>query len=261
MKVDLNGKVALVTGSGGAIGCEIALKMAENGADVVVNDVHPENALKVVREIEAMGRKAIFVQADISCREAMEEMACKAVEAFGKVDILVNNAGTNVGPEGRKPIYEFRDEDWNKLININLNGIYYCSKPIIKNMVERNYGKIINISSVAGLVPLRLQSAFVAAKAGVLELSRAMAIELAPHGILVNAIAPGSIMMEGTKLLFYSDEEKAESMLSHIPLKRPGKPPEIANAALFLASDDSSYMTGSVMVVDGGWTCGYNREW
>ncbi len=261
MKVDLNGKVALITGSGGAIGREIALKMAENGADIAVNDVNPENGLKVAGEIEAMGRKAIFVKADISSREETEAMAGKAIEAFGRIDILVNNAGTNVGPGGRKPIHEFREEDWNRIINIDLNGLYYCSKPIIRNMVERNYGKIINIGSVAGLVPLRMQSAFVAAKAGVLELTRAMAIELAPYGILVNAIAPGSIIMEGTKELFYADMEKAESLLSHIPLRRPGKPEEIANAALFLASDDSSYMTGSIMVVDGGWTCGYSRDW
>lgn len=261
MKVDLNGKVALVTGSGGVIGREIALKMAENGADVVINDVNLENVLKIVDEIEAMGRKAVFIKADVSSREEMEAMADKAIEAFGKIDILVNNAGINVGPDGRRPIHEFREEDWNRIINIDLSGVYYCSKPVIKHMVQRNYGKIINISSVAGLVPLRLQSAFVAAKAGVFELTKAMAIELAPHGILVNAIAPGSIIMEGTKLLFYSDKEKTESLLSHIPLKRPGEPVEIANAALFLASDDSSYMTGSVMVVDGGWTCGYNREW
>lgn len=254
MKVDLNNKVALVTGSGGFIGRSIALKMAENGADIVINDINEENGNKVVKEIEAMGRKAIYIKADISSVEDMNSMADKIIEAFGKIDVLVNNAGVNLG---RSLIHEFKEEDWDKTINVDLNGVYRCSKPIIKYMVQRKYGKIINIGSIVGLVPLRMQCAFAAAKAGMFNLTKAMAIELAPYGILVNAIAPGSI----SNASFHSDPIKAEPLLSHIPLHRAGKPEEIANPAVFLASDDSSYMTGSIIVVDGGWTCGFARDW
>jgi NAD(P)-dependent dehydrogenase (short-subunit alcohol dehydrogenase family) len=134
------------------------------------------------------------------------------------------------------------------------------SRPIIKKMAERGRGKIINIGSVAGVAPLRLQCAFVAAKAGVHELTRAMAIELAPLGILVNAVIPGSVMSEGTRKIFYSDPVKTEAILSHIPLGRPGTPEEIAYCVLFLASEATSYVTGSLLVADGGWTSGFSRD-
>jgi len=262
MKFDLENRVALVTGSGGALGREIALRFALNGADIAVNDMNEDNGMNVVKEIEALGRKAIYMNADVSSIEQMNAMAAKVIETFGKLDILVNNAGVNVGtPDRRKPIHEFMDEDWDRIINVDLNGVYRCSKPFIKHMVQKKYGRIINIGSIAGLVPLRLQCAYVAAKAGVHELTKSMAIELAPHGILVNAIAPGSIMNEGTKSLFYSNHEKSEALLSHIPLHRPGETGEIANVALFLSSDASSYITGVVIPVDGGWTCGYTRDW
>lgn len=261
MKVDLTNKTVIITGSGGAIGKATALMFARNGANIVVSDINEENGKITVGEIEALGRKAIFLKADVSKPEQMQDMAENVIKTFGGIDILINNAGINVGSEGRKPIHEFTEDNWKKIINIDLDGVFFCSKPIIQEMIKKNYGKIINIGSVVGLVPLRMQCAFAAAKAGVFNLTKAMALELAPYGINVNAIAPGSIIMEGTKKLFYSDPAKAEDLISHIPLKRPGTPEDIANAALFLASEDSNYITGSVLVVDGGWTCGYNREW
>jgi 3-oxoacyl-[acyl-carrier protein] reductase len=254
MKVDLNGKAALVTGSGGFIGREIALKMAENGADIIINDLNEENGIRVVKEIEMLGRKAIYIKADVSNVDDMKSMADKAIKGFGKIDILVNNAGVNLG---RSPIHEFKDEDWDRTLEIDLSGIFRCSKPMISHMVQRKYGKIINIGSIVGLVPLRMQCAYAAAKAGMFNLTKAMAIELAPHGILVNAIAPGSI----SNVSFYSDPVKSEAILSHIPLHRSGTPEDIANMVLFLASDDSNYITGSIMVVDGGWVCGFARDW
>lgn len=261
MKIDFKDKVVIITGALGAIGKVAALKFAENGANVVLCDVNEKDYEIVINDIKAFGVDALFIKVDLGDPNQASGIAQKAIEKFGKIDILINNAGTNVSPDGRKPIHEFSEENWDKIISIDLSGVYHCSKPIIKHMVERKYGKIINIGSIAGLVPLRMQCAFVAAKAAVHALTKAMAIELAPFGINVNAIAPGSIMTEHNKQFFYSDPEKAESLLSHIPLHRPGEPINIANTMLFMTSDEACYMTGSVVVVDGGWTCGYTRDW
>jgi NAD(P)-dependent dehydrogenase (short-subunit alcohol dehydrogenase family) len=164
----------------------------------------------------------------------------------------------------RVPIDEFPREEWDRLLNVDLNGLFNVSKAAARVMRKQQAGRIINIASIAGLVPLRLQCAFVAAKAGVVNLTKAMALELGPHGILVNAIAPGSILTEGTKLLFYGDDGKfrdsAQRLLSHIPLGRPGTTEEVAHAALFLAAPESSYVNGHVLTVDGGWTAGYTRD-
>jgi len=265
MKVDLEGKVAIVTGSGRGIGQAIALSFAENGANVVVNCyTRVSEGIEVAREIEKLGRKSLFVKADISDSEQVNDMMRQVIKTFGRIDILVNNAGVNVGvtsEKGRVPIQDFSEAHWDRIIDVNLKGVFLCSKAAAQQMIKQGGGKIINISSVAGIVPLRLQSAYVAAKAGVTNLTRAIALELAPHNINVNVIAPGSILTEGTKALFYSDREKTEKILSYIPLKRPGAPQDIANAALFLASEDSNYVTGSLIVVDGGWTAGYMRDW
>ena len=260
LKTDLTGKVALVTGGNGAIGKATALMLAENGADVVIHGQNEAKGAAAVEEIEKTGRRTVFLKADLSNPGEARAMAEKALSMFGKIDILVNNAGTNVGPEERRPIHEFSDAQWDRIIDTDLNGVYHTSKPIIKEMAKQKYGRVINIGSVAGVTPLRLQCGFVAAKAALHELTRAMAIELAPLGIAVNAVVPGSIMAEGTKALFYSDPVKTEAILSHIPMHRPGTPEEVAACVLFLASDAASYVTGSLLVVDGGWTCGYNRD-
>ena len=260
MKVNLEDRVALVTGAGGAIGSEIARVLARNGAHVVVNDIDEKTGRSVTSEIERLGRNALFLEADIGDREETKRMANRILDEFGRLDILINNAGINVGPDERRPIHEFNDERWREIVRTDLDGIYYCSKPLITTISKSGHGRIVNISSIVGLVPLRLQSAFAAAKAGVINLTKAMALELAPLGITVNAIAPGSIMTEGTKKLFYNDSEKSRALLDHIPLGRPGTPEDIACTALFLVSDGASYMTGSVVVVDGGWTCGFARD-
>jgi len=262
MRVDLEGRVAIVTGSGRGIGRAIALSFAENGANVVVNCyTRVSEGMDVATEIEELGRKSLFVKANVTDSEQVNEMMRQAIKTFGRIDILANNAGINVLIEGRVPIHDFSEADWDRIIDVDLKGVFLCSKAAAQQMIKQGGGKIINISSVAGIVPLRNQSAYVAAKAGVINLTRAMALELAPHGINVNAIAPGSTLTEATKVLFYSDPEKAEKTLSHIPLKRPAEPKDIANAALFLASEDANYITGSVLVVDGGWLAGYARDW
>lgn len=266
MRVDLQDQVALITGSTRGIGRAIALAFAANGADIVLNSNDDAGADETAAEVERLGRRALFLRADVSDKEQVAALFAGALDRFGRLDALVNNAGVNVGPDRRFPIHEFRDEDWHRIIATDLDGVFLCSKEAARHMVARGSGRIINIGSVAGLVPLRLQIAFVAAKAGVANLTRGMALELAPHGIRVNAIAPGSILTEGTRELFYGagDPERrrrAESLIAHIPLGEPGKPEDIANAALFLASSASDYVTGHVLVVDGGWTCGYNREW
>ena len=186
------------------------------------------------------------------------------LDRYGKLDILVNNAGIGTGPEDRVDIGHVSTEHWDRVLRVDLTGVFLMSRAAAAPMIARKSGRIINIASVVGLVPLRLQSAYVAAKAGVANLTKSMALELAKDGILVNAIAPGSTETESWRAWIKdaSSEQKAlyTRLLSHIPLGRPAKPEEIAHAALFLAAPDSSYITGHVLTVDGGWTAGYSRD-
>ena len=261
MRFDLEGKAVIITGGGGAIGGAMAKEFGRQGAKVAVADFKEEPMYAVVEEIKAAGGEAMGVKTDVSDRDSAREMVARVAEGFGRVDCLVNNAGINGGPEYRKPIHQYDDQLWQRIMNVDLNGVYYCSKPAISQMEKQGGGgSIINIASVAGLTPLRLQCAFTAAKAGVVNLTKAMALEVAELKIRVNCIAPGSIMFEGTKALFYADPERAEKMLSHIPQKRPGNPEDIAYMTCFLASEAAGYMTGSVVTIDGGWTCGYTRD-
>lgn len=262
MKVDLKNKVAIITGSTSGIGQETASLFAMNGASVVINGIDEESGFRVAEEIRAAGGAAIFVKADVGNAAEARFLTEKTIDEFGKIDILINNAGINISMKDRGPIHEFPDEMWEKIINVDLDGVYYCSKAALKNMKQNKYGKIINISSVVGVVPLRNQCAFAAAKAGVIQLTKAMAVELASLGINVNVICPGSIQtVEKTEKGGLYTETRLESIMSHIPMKRPGKPEDIGHAALYLASDEASYVTGNVLIVDGGWTCGFARDW
>jgi len=260
MQVDLKGRVALVTGAAGGIGHSIALALARNGATVAVNDL--ANGETTCADIRAIGGEARFYAADISDAAAVNAMVAAIEKELDPIAILVNNAGVNVG-KNRSPLHEFSDADWHRIISVDLNGVFFCSRAVSAQMVGRGKGTIINISSVLGVVPARLQCSFTAAKAGVINLTRSHALEVGKFGIRVNAIAPGSILTEGTKSVFYSPEtkEKAESLISHIPLGTPGDTEDIAAAVLYLASDDAKYVTGHTLVVDGGWTAGYSRDW
>jgi NAD(P)-dependent dehydrogenase (short-subunit alcohol dehydrogenase family) len=259
MNVDLHGQVALVTGAAQGIGKATADKLADNGARVVYTDVHYDGAAA-----SASGRpRCIAMEMDVSRDDQVEQAINETVSQLGRLDILVNNAGVNT-LEHRVTIDEFPRAEWDRLLAVDLTGLFVVSKAAARIMRPQGSGRIINITSVAGIVPLRLQSAFVAAKAGVANLTRSMAIELGPYGILVNAVAPGSTLTEGTKNLFYGERgrfrDSVQKLLDHIPLGRPAAVDEIAHAVLFLAAPESSYINGHVLVVDGGWTAGYMRE-
>jgi 3-oxoacyl-[acyl-carrier protein] reductase len=276
MQVRLDGQVAIVTGGANGIGRAIVQALAENGARVVIVDRDAAAGEAAAREVGAAGGSCLALSGDVTDPGRMERVAAEVVERFGGVQILINNAGINTSRD-RVPIHEYGLDDWQRILDVDLNGVFVTSRAIVPAMLKGSgggvrtrtpgsaAGRIVNISSVAGLVPLRLQSAYVAAKAGVVNLTRSMALELGPQGILVNAVAPGSTLTRGTEALFYGPDgaytEKAASLLAHIPLGRPGTPAEIANAVLFLVAPEASYVNGAVLVVDGGWSAGYLRDW
>ena len=261
MKVDLEGRVALITGAGQGIGQAIAYAFVENGATVAVNDFNPAGE-QTVGEIWRRGGKAEFFRGDVGDVQSVNEMVAAVEKAMGPIDILVNNAGINLGKE-RHPAHEFLDSDWHRIIRVDLDGVFYYSRAVAAGMVKRRKGVIINIGSVMGITPIRLQCAYAAAKAGMQHFTRSQALEVGQYGVRVNAIAPGSILTAMTRELFYNpaSQQVAQSLLGHIPLGRPGEVEDIAQAALYLAGDDAKYVTGHVLVVDGGWTAGFAREW
>ena len=242
----LENKTALVTGAGRGIGRAIALALAEYGADVAVNySGSKEQAEETVRQIIEMGRKAVAIQADVSEEADCVRMFAQAEEALGPVDILVNNAGiTRDGLAVR-----MSGEDFEKVLDVNLKGAFYCMKLAAKGMMKRRYGRIVSISSISGVKGNPGQINYCAAKAGIIGMTKSLARELAPRGITVNAIAPGYIESDMTAVL---PDKVKESVLSQVPLGRMGKPEDIAQAAVFLASDQASYITGQTLLVDGG---------
>ncbi len=258
MRVDLAGKVALVTGSAQGIGRAIADTLAANGATIVYSD-RIEGDLA---EHAAKGGHHV-VPIDVSDGGSIERGVAQAIRLAGRIDVLVNNAGIGVKADERKTVDEFPVEAWHNLISIDLTGVFLVSRAVIPSMKANGGGRIINIASVLGLVPMRLQSSYVAAKAGVVNLTRSMALELAPHNILVNGIAPGSTATEGWAKWIHHAKEAQDAharLMSHIPLARPASTQEIANGALFLAAPEASYITGHILAIDGGWTAGFARD-
>lgn len=258
MQANLKEQVALVTGAANGIGKSIADILATNGAHVFYTDVD-KNGVEVAARESGGHPLELNVTNDDQIQAAMKTV----LERFGRLDILVNNAGINT-LKHRVTIDEFPRDEWDRIIEVDLTAAYEMSRAASKIMKRQRGGRIVNISSIGGVVPLRLQCAFTAAKAGLNNLTRAMAIELGRDGILVNAIAPGSIMTDGTRKLFYGSDglfhENVQRMIDHIPLGRPGTTEEIAQAALFLAAPENTYLTGHILVVDGGWTAGYHRD-
>jgi len=252
--MDLKDKVAIITGARRGMGKSHALKLAEAGAKVVVSDITEDDCQKVVEEIKGKGGEAIAVKCDVTKKEEVEEMVKQAVEKWGKVDILINNAGICQF----KPFLELTEEEWDRTIDINLKGYFLCAQAVAKEMEKQKSGVIVNIASVAsGQVGIGMATLahYCASKGGIIAMTEALAVELAPFGIRVNAIAPGMIetpMIDPVK----SDPQTMEGMLAKVPMGRVGQPEEVSNLVLFLASEQSSYMTGSTVVIDGGWLAG-----
>lgn len=244
--MELAGKNALVTGGSRGIGKAIALELAKQGANVAINySNNKELAEEVVREIQKYNVKSIAVKADVSKEEEVNNMIKSIKEIFGSIDILVNNAGITKDTL----LLRMKIEDWQKVIDINLKGTFLCTKAVIRDMMRQKYGKIVNIASVVGITGNAGQANYSASKAGIIGFTKSVAKELAVKNININAIAPGFIQTDMTDEL--SDSIKAE-MLNAIPMKRYGKPEDIANVVAFLCSEKASYITGQVIHVDGG---------
>lgn len=248
---ELNGKVAIITGGRRGMGRTHAMLLAKAGARVVVADITLEDCERVVEEIEKEGGEALAVKSDVTKKTEVDKMVKAAMDKWGKVDILVNNAGI----VQFKSFLELTEEEWDRTLDINLKGYFLCAQAVLKEMVKQKSGVIINIASVemgqvGNGMPFIVH--YCASKGGVVAMTEALAAEFAPYNIRVNAIAPGAIetpMVESAKL----DPKATEGMLARIPMHRMGKPQEVSNLVLFLASDESSYMTGSTVVIDGGW--------
>jgi NAD(P)-dependent dehydrogenase (short-subunit alcohol dehydrogenase family) len=244
--MSLEGQVAVVTGSGQGIGKAIALRLAHEGADIGVVEIDPRKASATGGEIRRLGRRALVTVADVSDPVAVEAAVNEVVAEMGRLDVLVNNAGH----EKRAPFLEITPADWRRQLDVNLSGTFYCTQAAAREMAKRNYGRIVNLSSVAGLIgPIDL-AAYGAAKAGIVGLTRAAALDLADFGITVNAIAPGPIETE--LMLGVWTAEALRERPQHGAIARFGTVEEIAHAALFLASPESGFITGITLSVDGG---------
>ncbi len=246
----LSGKTAIVTGARRGIGRAIALALAREGANVVVSDISQEDCQKVVDEIKGLERRGLALKCDVSSSADVEDMVKRTVAEFGRVDILVNNAGIIA----YKPFLELTDEDWDKTLNVNLKGQFLCARAAGRDMVKNKGGRIINIASISSGgcgIAFPLIAHYTASKGGVIALTEALALELTPQGINVNAICPGAIdtdMAKGAK-----EGGQLAQVLARIPKGRLGQPEEIASLAVFLASEESNYISGAAIVIDGGW--------
>ena len=244
-ELKLEGKVALVTGAAQGIGKAVALLLARNGADIVVSDINPEKAEETANEIKSIGRNALAIQGNVANWNDVERMVEAILEKFAKIDILVNNAGITRD----KLILRMTEEDWDAVLDVNLKGTFHCTKAVVRHMAKQRSGKIVNIASVVGEMGNAGQANYSASKAGVIGLTKTVAREFAQRGININAIAPGYIQTPMTDAL---PEKAKEELKKLIPMERLGKPEDVAEAVLFLVSEESSYITGQVLNVNGG---------
>jgi NAD(P)-dependent dehydrogenase (short-subunit alcohol dehydrogenase family) len=246
----LDGKIALVTGAGRGLGRAGALALAGAGAHVILVSRTRSQLEETEAAVEKLGRKALVVTADIRSPQEIETAVRAAVEAFGRIDILFNNAGTNV----RKPVVEMTEEDWHTIMETNVKGVFVVAQAVGRQMMRQKGGCIINMSSASAVVPERDKVVYASSKGAVMQFTKGLALELAPHGIRVNAIAPGYMMTPLVKGYLEGDDERRGRILSRIALGRVGRPEEIGGALVFLASDASTYITGATIAIDGGWT-------
>lgn len=253
----LEGKVALVTGSSQGIGQAIAVRLAEEGADIVIDyRSHPEGAQETLTKVEATGRKGIIVKADLGVVSDVRQMIAEGIKQLGKLDILVNNAGL----EKNADFWEVTEEDYDGVINVNLKGVFFATQAIVQHLIEtKRTGKIINISSVHEELPFPHFTSYCVSKGGVKMMMRNLAVELGSLGITINNVAPGAIETPiNTKLM--NDPEKLGALLQNIPLGRLGKPKDVASMVAFLASSDADYITGTTFFVDGGLLWNYHEQ-
>lgn len=256
----LSNKMALVTGAGRGIGRAIALAYAREGADVAINDLaaSAKDAEGVVQEIKALGRRSVFVPADMSIKAEIDGMVAKVIKEFGRIDILVNNAGfTLVGPS-----IDFDEKRWRYTMDVILNGVFFASQAAAKDMVKRRSGRIVNLGSIAGLGGFPERAAYASAKAGVMEMTKSLGCEWAHYGINVNAIAPSWVKTDIVAGLIAKGVYKEEALTNRVPQGRLATPEDVAAVAVFLASDEASYINAQSIVVDGGMsTYMYLESW
>lgn len=241
----LIGKTVIVTGGGNGIGRETILTFAREGANVVIADFDENAGKQTLSMVEELGVKGIFLKVDVSNRENVSEMVKKVIEVFGNIDILINNAG--ITSDGM--LTKLTEDSWKRVLDVNLSGVFNCTQAVVKGMIEQGNGKIINASSVVGIYGNMGQTNYAATKAGVIGMTKSWAKELGRKGICVNAVAPGFVE---TGMVAKVPEKVIVKMIEKIPLARLGKPTDIANAYLFLASNESDYINGTVLQVDGG---------
>jgi NAD(P)-dependent dehydrogenase (short-subunit alcohol dehydrogenase family) len=246
--MELANKVAIVTGGGAGIGKAIALRLARAGADIVIADIDLAVAVETARQIERLGRRAEVVRTDVTRKDEIEALVAQALEV-GRIDILVNNAGV----ENITPLFEIDETEWDRILNVNLKGAFLCSQVVAGAMtVDGQAGKIVNIGSIAGVMPPKGEPHYAASKGGIHILTKQLAAELAPYHINVNAVAPGVVRNGLSTSQSLADPERADKIAQTIPLGRVGSPQDIANAVTFLASNEADYITGVILPVDGG---------
>lgn len=249
--MNLSGKVAIVTGSARGIGRAIALKLAESGADIVVNDIAAasESLESISTEIRSLNRQVLSVTADVSSKDDVNRMVEAAINTFGHIDIMVNNAGVTRD----QLLMRMTDEEWDTVLNTDLKSVFLCTRAVLRHMLRQRSGRIVSIASVVGIIGNAGQANYASAKAGVIAFTHSLAKEVGSRGITANAVAPGFIETKMTEKL---DGKQKQALLEHIPLGSIGTPRDVAEAVAFLASDEAKYITGQVICVDGGMALG-----
>ena len=242
----LTGKKALITGAGQGIGRGIALKMAHEGADVVVAEMNPDTGTQTAREISDLGGKALFVKVDVADRQNVQSLVEQVLNVWGRVDVLVNNAGF----DRPATLLNVKGEDWDAVLGVHLKGTLNCIQAVAPHMIENRYGKIINLSSVWGKIGAVSEISYTAAKAGLIGLTKSVARELGRHQINVNVVLPGLVL---TPTIAKMPEKYQNMIIEETPLRRIGQPEEVGSVVAFLASDEASFVTGAVVEVSGGW--------
>jgi NAD(P)-dependent dehydrogenase (short-subunit alcohol dehydrogenase family) len=251
---DLSGRVAIVTGTSRGLGQYLGRALARAGADLVITSRDEALLADFRAEVEQLGRRALPVRLDVRSESAIREMVRVALEEYGQIDVLVNNAGLNI----RKPSVEFTWDDWDTVLDTNLKGSFFCAQAVAPHMIERGYGRIVNIGSCTSVFGMEGIVPYAASRGGVLQMTRGLAAEWGPHGVTVNVLAPGWFKTAQNAVL-YENEEWLGYITDRIPLRRPGQPHDLDGAVVFLASDASEYVTGQILLVDGGFTTGATR--